>query len=731
VIQNRRNDIFFNPRIGSFNVKTFLSFIQADGYEPFIVDAVLLKIDDMAACEDIAMQAVGEADGHRAQRIVLTLLLHAGFFRPGQLFRDLLQHNIDLVISRQEFMDIVAAAAETFPAANFVSGYWADHWTYYLDMIETYLSIYPDWEKRILFDEQLPYFSSPVRVPPRSQKYVVYDEAYVKNGYPFYATTTRDSEVRSQYHHGFNKHVDWDTYEATWMHDENGIIFSSTPMEKLFLLVTLKFASRDPYGVGILYEGGGGGGGQPGWKDAANNSSGLVGMMIGSGTPELYELCVLMKFVKTTIKKYQVDIAIPIELYHLVSVINVALDKLQRDYVDSTTTVPYPKVPPELLLYWDTVATAQEEYRWKTNQTFLGHTHVVQCGDLDKMLQRWLGEIDRGIQRGHQLGTSTHHDHSDDDDDDVGSTGGVPPTYFDYQIIDWEPTGQYSTDGHAHVRAIAMEIRCRPMFLEGPTRRMKTIHSTNEARVLYDQIRASPLRDVDLRMYTISAQSSTIGPSMVSGQQNHHHHHHHYQVGLPTGWLEHQSVWLHMSYKFYLELLRHELYDEFWEEMESGGMLPFVDPSKYGRSVIECSSFIASSVLEDPSVRGRGFLPRWSGATSEFLSMWIRMMIGPRPFFLNTQTGQLQMQLIPTLPLSFFLVGVGGTLTVTFKLFSAIDVSYYNVRGTNLYQVRPSRYVITLRDGTVQQVEGAVIDSDLADKIRRIAFIATLEVYFE
>lgn len=37
VVQNRRDDVFFNPRIGSFNVRMFLSFIQADGYEPLSV----------------------------------------------------------------------------------------------------------------------------------------------------------------------------------------------------------------------------------------------------------------------------------------------------------------------------------------------------------------------------------------------------------------------------------------------------------------------------------------------------------------------------------------------------------------------------------------------------------------------------------------------------------------------------------------------------------------------
>ena len=34
VNQNRRSDVLFEPRVGDFNVRTFMSLIQADGYNP-------------------------------------------------------------------------------------------------------------------------------------------------------------------------------------------------------------------------------------------------------------------------------------------------------------------------------------------------------------------------------------------------------------------------------------------------------------------------------------------------------------------------------------------------------------------------------------------------------------------------------------------------------------------------------------------------------------------------
>ncbi len=36
VNQNRRTDVFFNPRVGDFNVRMFMSLIQADGYNPLV-----------------------------------------------------------------------------------------------------------------------------------------------------------------------------------------------------------------------------------------------------------------------------------------------------------------------------------------------------------------------------------------------------------------------------------------------------------------------------------------------------------------------------------------------------------------------------------------------------------------------------------------------------------------------------------------------------------------------
>jgi len=143
--------------------------------------------------------------------------------------------------------------------------------TYYIDLIQSYLGLYPEWEGRILFDERLPYFFSPAYVEPRDKKFVlsVSFDGKGKHVQQLNATTEDDDEKLFQSQYIKNTTGWYDPSEADWQHDEDGQKFTSSPIEKLFLLATLKFATRDPYGMAIEYEAG-----KPGWNNANN---GLVG----------------------------------------------------------------------------------------------------------------------------------------------------------------------------------------------------------------------------------------------------------------------------------------------------------------------------------------------------------------------------------------------------------------------------------------------------------------------
>ena len=709
VAQNRRNDVVFNPKIGSFNLRMFLSFIQADGYEPYSVEAIVFTIDDKELCEEIAVKAVGPADGHRAQREALTGILNNGPFRPGQLFQLMTEQNIFLIVSRQEFIDMVALVADSHPFAAYKDGYWADHWTYYLDMIESYLSIFPEQEDRVMFDVKLPYFFSPTSVQPRSRKYV--ENLSYDGGHDHIQQldATRDDEAKRNHMNNFvSENIGWYKISAHWQHDDVGNIFESTVYAKLFLLATLKFSTRDALGMGIEYEGG-----KPGWDDANNGIPG----MLGSGMPETFELKALIHYLARAGNKYSKEFEIPEELHQLFNSINENLTELKvsKDIVTATEEVPF-----EFFLYWDNVATAREAYREQTRITFSGKTVMMNTSKVVESLKSWALEIDKGISRAMLIGTKGR--------DDDGKSG-IVPTYFAYDVSKWKYTHEYNSFGHPFVLPLNMTVRSFPLFLEGPTRMMKIANNT-AARDIFLNVRNSNLYDKELRMYTVSAslvdQPIEMGRSMAFAQ----------------GWLENQSVWLHMSYKFYLELLRHGLYDDFFESVREGGLLPFVNTETYGRSPMQCSSFIASSVFEDPSVRGRGFLGRLSGSTAEFLSMWILMFIGPEPFYVNDANGHLRMQLLPTLPSWLFhthdgLSNMGGVMMdddgtprISFKLFSSINVHYYNIDKVDILGVPPNRYRVGLRDGSIFDFNQTFIPNDMAIKIRRVVFVDFIEAHF-
>lgn len=702
MIQNRRNDVLFNPSIGAANVKDFLSFIQADGYNPLTIEANILTISDMSTCQEVAKKAVGEADGHRAQREALTGLLNSGPFRPGQLFLLMEKQNIMLIISRQEFIEMVVAAADVYPSAVYTSGFWADHWTYYVDLIKSYEAIYPDWVERVMFDTKLPYFYSPASVKPRNEKYVESISFSGAGKHVRQLDATEKDKKKVKYRKQFIRNTTgWYDFVADWQHDAEGNIFKSSSVSKLFLLATLKFATRDAYGMGIEYEAG-----RPGWDDANN---GLVSML-GSGMPETYELVVLLRYIKRTVAKYNRTITIPTELYDMIATVNAALAKLRSDFRGDISRADNlgPAVPQVRFVYWDTVSKARELYREQTRVTFTGTTETLKADTVISILQAWLEEVEDGLSRAQHFGTSSD------------TPTKVSPTYFYYNVTRWTATGRRNVEGHPLVEAKAMEVGALPLFLEGPTRMLKTIDQQVDAKQVYADVRSSPLRDEQLRMYTIS--ESLVGQSMDIGRE----------TAFAPGWLENQSVWMHMSYKFYLELLRQGLFDEFFEEMVSGGMLPFIDPDLYGRSLMECSSFIASSAFEDPSVRGRGFLARLSGSTSEFLSMWVLMMIGPEPFFIDEATGLVHMRLLPALPRWMFEDSEDGSASLTFKLFGSIDVTYYHELGMkNLYRVPPTRYVVGLLDGSVFHIDGPVLSPDLSEKIRRVVFVGSIDVYFQ
>lgn len=457
-------------------------------------------------------------------------------------------------------------------------------------------------------------------------------------------------------------------------------------------------------GLGIEYEGG-----KPGWNDAMN---GLAGM-VGSGMPEAFELMVLLVYIQKAATNYKRPLQIPEELALLIEQITAALDKLDESKAADSDFANIVNVPQSFFDYWDTVASARELYRNNTD-TFSGSTKEYSWKTVNYTVTRWICQLESGIQRAQSVGT-----HNIDTND---SSMGIAPTYFSYTVTKWVASEEKDEEGQHYVNATEMAVNKFPLFLEGPVRFLKTVHDAGEAKQVYDKVKASGLHDAELGMYTLS--ESLAGQSFDMGRM----------MAFTPGWLENQSVWLHMSYKYYLELLRKGMHKEFFEEMQSG-MLPFINAEIYGRSPIECSSFLASSAFIDPHIRGRGFLARLSGSTAEFLSMWTLMMIGPTPFFINKETHVLEMQLAPAIPAWLFREDTSTSKAdhryrVEFKLFTSIKVVYYSKELKDMFGVSARKYSIGLLDGSVIKVDGPTIPNEQAIMIRRVVFIDYIHAYF-
>ncbi len=167
------------------------------------------------------------------------------------------------------------------------------------------------------------------------------------------------------------------------------------------------------------------------------------------------------------------------------------------------------------------------------------------------------------------------------------------------------------------------------------------LKSREAAARLHDNVQSSELYDRPLQMYRVNEdltdQSYEIGRARA----------------FSSGWLENGSIWLHMEYKYLLELLKAGLYQEFYQAIENA-LIPFQNPERYGRSILENSSFLLSSYNTDRKNHGRGYVARLSGSTAEYIHIWSLMAFGPEPFKHSSSDKELIYAPRPALKAEFF-----------------------------------------------------------------------------
>ena len=133
-----------------------------------------------------------------------------------------------------------------------------------MDLVDNYLSVFPDKINELLFeDKTYKFYDSVAYVVPRDEKYVINKKGDVRQ----YGMEVEDEEKLAR--PGFNK---WAT---NWLKTKDEKIYETSLAVKMVILALSKFAQLDVDGIGVEMEGG-----KPGWNDAMNGLPGLF----GSGT---------------------------------------------------------------------------------------------------------------------------------------------------------------------------------------------------------------------------------------------------------------------------------------------------------------------------------------------------------------------------------------------------------------------------------------------------------------
>jgi hypothetical protein len=438
----------------------------------------------------------------------------------------------------------------------------------------------------------------------------------------------------------------------------------------------MKAASLDPFGVGLEMEAD-----KPGWCDALNGLPGLF----GSSVCEALELKRWVSFVEHLLPEIlKTDETLPIaeEVVGLITAVREALALARTDDFFKT---------------WDALSSLKERFREETRLGLSGEEKDFSYQDIRLFLETLARVLGEGLRK-------------------AAGPGSLIRTYFINEVTEFEslpPSVPAPESGDSSKIQTVKPLKFRQVplspFLEGPVHALRVIDDLGRARMLYKAVKTSELYDKKLKMFKLNVplvkESFEIGRNKI----------------FAPGWLENESIFLHMAYKFLLETLRRGLYKEFFEDLKTG-LVCFQKAERYGRSPLENSSFIASSRFPDARVHGTGFVARLSGATAEWISMMLHMGLGAQPF---TQVqGELRFEPKPVLPAWFFTSKETADFekkTFGFKILNQTWIVYRNPAGRDTYSgqgLAPQAFELLYRDGHHATHQGAYLPDAMAKELR-------------
>ncbi len=675
VNQNRRCDVWFEPRIGDANLKTFLNLIQLDGFNPLVVKGGDLRVRRKAAATATLVAALGT---ERASAVAARM---AAPFKPGDLYRWLEDRGW---LSSEEFQQLLhdlAPSLTLVEKAEHGEGFWVDHWIYNLDLLESYLAVYPErLHELLLGSRDYTFFDNAHHVLPRDRKFHLVREGVVRQ----YGAVRCDEEKTAL--------LAGRDSQAVRTRFGKGPVLRVDLLTKLVCLFANKLASLDPQGIGIEMEAD-----KPSWYDALNGLPGLAGSSVGESF-ELLRLARLLLDATESLAAAELPQAqLPEEIHGFVVRLNTLLAESRRRGFTR-----------DRARFHDRATSLKEAYRAATRDGVSGDEKALDIATLRTFLQRASEKIASGLERAFDANT------------------GLCPTYYRHAV------DRFRARRDGRIVPLSFRSEALPPFLEGPVHAMKVERGPARRKRLYQAVRRSGLFDTKLGMYKVNAsiesESLEIGRARV----------------FTPGWLENESIWLHMEYKYLLEVLRAGLHDEFFRDLEKV-LIPFQPAERYGRSLLENSSFLVSSVFPDASLHGNGFVARLSGSTAEFVHMWLLMNVGERPFSLDAD-GEPTLRFAPTLPGHWFTEkrtsrtyidkeGIERSVTIPGNSFAYLFlgktlVVYANPQRRNTYgagsaKVRRIRW--DDRDGSPVTIDGDTIPAPYAREIRD-GFVARIDI---
>ncbi len=425
MLQNRRTDLFFDPSVGARNIRYFFKLIQPDGFNPMVLRNSRYVV---------ANPAIFRSDFTKVPGLEILL---ASPFKYAQLWALVRSQTSDVA----PLMTEILAVAREEEDAEFEKGYWSDHWTYLVDLLEAFAAIFPERVSDLFGEDGYTFFDPTHFVPPRARKHVMAAGGVRQYG----ALQARPDKKRlilsrsTQAHQARSK-------------NGTGDVVTTTLLGKVLTLVANKLASLDPCGIGVEMEAD-----RPGWCDAMNGLPGLF----GSSVNETIELQRLVDFTRRALDAVQGNCPLPLELANFLQGLHALLHR--------------PDLSAEA--FWQLSHELKEAYR---EQVFMGFEGTQQVQTYAAVLAL-LDDVS------HYLKTAAAK---------ADTPEGIT-TYYAFEAEEFAERG----DGTVHVTRFKPQPL--PLFLEGFVHAMR-VAEPDEVRRLYETVRRSELFDQKLGMYRLN-----------------------------------------------------------------------------------------------------------------------------------------------------------------------------------------------------------------------------------